>query len=232
MRRPTPRHLRVLLLFLGLTLTLAATGVARDQPAVEGMASPQPSGSAAAPSDVPFRIDAGKSQFFIDAEAGGVLAAFGHNHKFKVRDFGGIVKVPSQGLQFASLDLNVVPDSLALVDKVSDDERKEIEASMREKVLETAKFPKAWFRSAGVTVDSSNDAGSHLSVLGNLWIHGVGHKITIPATVVLKGDTLRATGTMKMRQTDYGITPFTAVAGTVRVKDEVTLSFDFVATRP
>jgi hypothetical protein len=34
---------------------------------------------------------------------------------------------------------------------------------------------------------------------------------------------------MKLRQTDYGMTPVTAVAGTIRVKDEVTISFDIVA---
>jgi polyisoprenoid-binding protein YceI len=196
------------------------------------MAAPQASGSAPAPSAAPYRIDARKSQFFVQAEAGGVLGAFAHDHKLQVKDFNGTVSLPSPALQSASLDISIVADSLTLVDKVSDDDRKEIESSMKQKVLETAKFPKITFRSVGVTVDSSDDASSRIKVLGNLWLHGVGHKIPIAMTVALKGDSLRATGTMKLRQTDYGMTPYTAAIGTIRVKDEVTLSFDIVATRP
>lgn len=160
-----------------------------------------------------------------------MFAAFAHDHKFQVREFNGTVSLPSQALQSGSVDLIMVADSLTLVDKVSDDDRKEIEGTMKQKLLETAKFPKISFRSVSVAVDSSDDASSRLKVLGNLWVHGVGHKVPIPVTVALKGDSLRATGTVKLRQTDYGMTPVTAAVGTVRVKDEVTLSFDIVAIR-
>jgi polyisoprenoid-binding protein YceI len=174
-----------------------------------------------------YRIDAGRSQFFVEAEAGGVLSVFGHNHKFQVRDFNGTVSVPSNALQSASLDLSIVADSLTLVDKVSDDDRKEIEGTMKQKLLETARFTKILFSQTRVTVDGSGDASSRFGVVGDLWLHRVRHSVTIPVTVVRKGDSLRATGTMKLRQTDYGMTPVTAVVGTVRVKDEVTLSFEY-----
>jgi polyisoprenoid-binding protein YceI len=192
-----------------------------------------PTGSAedAPPAAASYRIDTRASQFFVEAGASGVLSVFGHDHKFQVRDFGGNLHVPPNGLQSASLDLAIVADSLTLVDKVSDDDRKEIEGSMKQKVLETSKFPKIAFRTTSVTVASSGEASSHLGVVGDLWLHGVGHSVTIPVTVVQKGDSLRATGAVKIRQTDYGITPVTAVVGTVRVKDEVTISFDIVATR-
>jgi polyisoprenoid-binding protein YceI len=203
---------------------------ARDEPRNLDMA---PTGSAedAPPEAGSYRIDTRASQFFVEAGAAGVLSVFGHEHKFQVRDFGGTLRVPSNGLQSASLDLAIVADSLTLVDKVSDDDRKEIEGSMKQKVLETSKFPKIAFRTTSVTVASSGEASSRLGVVGDLWLHGVGHSVTIPVTVVQKGDSLRATGAVKIRQTDYGITPVTAVVGTVRVKDEVTISFDIVATR-
>lgn len=167
----------------------------------------------------------------MEAEAAGVFAVFGHNHRFQVRDFTGTVNVPSNGLQSASLDLRVVADSLTLVDKVSDDDRKEIEGSMKQKLLETSRFPKIVFRTTGITAASSGDASGRLGIVGDLWLHGVGHSVTFPVTVVQKGDSLRATGTVKIRQTDYGMSPVTAVVGTVRVKDEVTISLDIVATR-
>jgi len=161
-----------------------------------------------------------------------VLGAFAHDHKLQVKDFSGTVRGASKGLQFASLALDIVADSLTLVDNVSEGDRKEIEASMKQKVLETAKFPRITFRSIGVTVDGTKDASSSIKLVGNLWLHGVGHKITIPMTVTLQGDSLRAIGTTKLHQTHYGIEPYTAAIGTIRVKDEVTLSFDIVATRP
>lgn len=227
-----PRHLPALLLFAGLTVGIATTrAAARDQSGVDGKAAPQTSASEAPPSAAPYRIDARRSQFFVEAEAGGVLAVFGHNHKFQVRDFDGTVSVPLNVLQSASLDLSIVADSLTLVDKVSDADRREIESTMKQKVLETSKFPRISFRSVRVTAGSGGDASSRLGVVGDLWLHGVGHSVTIPVAVVRKADSLRATGTMKLRQTDYGMTPVTAVAGTIRVKDEVTISFDIVAIR-
>jgi polyisoprenoid-binding protein YceI len=231
MRSLAPRHLRVPFLFAGLIAGIAARhAAARDQSRVEGMAAPQASATAP-PSVAPYRIDARRSQFFAEAEAAGVLAVLGHNHKFQVRDFEGTVGVPSNALQSASLSVSIVADSLTLVDKVSDDDRKEIEGTMKQKVLETSKFPKISFRSVSVTAGSSGDASSRLGVVGDLWLHGVGHSVTIPVTVVQEADSLRVTGTMKLRQTDYGMTPVTAVAGTIRVKDEVTISFDIIAIR-
>jgi polyisoprenoid-binding protein YceI len=227
------RHLPMLFVFLGLALGIAAPRVVRgDPPRDAGVAAPQGSGSAAIPSEPPYRIDSRKSQFFVEAEAGGLLAAFAHDHKFQVRDFGGTVRGTPKALQSGSLDISIVADSLSLVDKVSDDDRREIEGTMKQKLLETAKFPKITFRSVGVAVDGGGDAKSLVKIVGNLWLHGVGHKVTIPATVAFQPDAVRATGTMKMRQTDYGMTPVTAAVGTIRVKDEITISFDIVATRP
>lgn len=231
--RSLRRGLFVFVAFSGLLSALASTGVvALDRAPDAGVAPPSPSGSAATPSEPPYRIDLRKSQLFVQAEAGGVLAAFAHDHKFQAHSFGGTVSVPGKVLQSGMLDLSILAESLTLVDKVSEDDRKEIEGSMREKVLETSKFPKISFRTVGVTVESSTDSVSQLKVVGNLWLHGVGHKITFPVAVALKGDALRATGSVKLRQTDYGMSPYTAAIGTIRVKDEVTISFDIVATHP
>lgn len=236
MGRVVLRRWLALLFVSGLVSVLTSTRPSTGDP-VDAGAAPRASGSAAVgsaavPAEPPYRIDARKSQFFVQAEGGGVLGAFAHDHKLAVKDFSGTVRGISRGLQLASFDLSIVADSLTLVDNVSESDRKEIEASMKQKVLETARFPTISFRSIGVTVDGTKDASSSVRVVGNLWLHGVGHKITIPMTVAVQGDSLRAIGTTKLHQTHYGIEPYTAAIGTIRVKDEVTLSFDIVATRP
>jgi hypothetical protein len=53
--------------------------------------------------------------------------------------------------------------------------------------------------------------------------------ITIPVRVSLDGETLHAIGVFEIRQTDFNITPFSFVNGSVGIKDVVTLSFDIVA---
>jgi polyisoprenoid-binding protein YceI len=227
---------------VGLVLAVASTrvdaqervaGAASSAPAssTAPAPSPAPSAGAAAPTQAAYHIDTRKSQFSVQAQGGGVLGVFAHDHRFEVRDFGGTITPSAKGLPGATLDLVIVAASLTLVDKVDDGERKEIEGSMRDKVLETAKFPKVTFRTVSAAVDGASGANQNLTIVGNLWLHGVGHKITMPVTVAMQGDTVRATGSYKLRQTDYGISPYAAAAGTIRVKDEVTLSFDIVATR-
>ncbi len=40
---------------------------------------------------------------------------------------------------------------------------------------------------------------------------------------------LRATGKFVLKQTDFGITPYSAAAGSITVKNEVVVSFNMVA---
>ena len=52
----------------------------------------------------------------------------------------------------------------------------------------------------------------------------------VPVQIRIEGGALRVRGEVVIRQTDFGITPVTA-GGAVRVKDDVQLSFEIVATR-
>jgi hypothetical protein len=45
------------------------------------------------------------------------------------------------------------------------------------------------------------------------------------------GDMLRATGEVSIRQSDYGIEPVSAAGGTIKLKDELKLSFDISARK-
>ena len=71
--------------------------------------------------------------------------------------------------------------------------------------------------------------GGHLN--GELSLHGVTRSQPVSARVTLKGDTLRAAGDFSVRQSDYDIKPVSAAGGTVKLKDELKLSFDIVARK-
>jgi polyisoprenoid-binding protein YceI len=69
-----------------------------------------------------------------------------------------------------------------------------------------------------------------MRVTGTLTLHGVEGGIGLPVRVVVSGDTLRASGTFSLRQTDHGMKPV-SVGGVVKVKDEVSIEFTIVAAR-
>jgi polyisoprenoid-binding protein YceI len=92
-------------------------------------------------------------------------------------------------------------------------------------VLESSKFPKITFRSVRV----SNFKGTSLTVHGDLSLHGVTKRIAMPVSVSVTPQQLRATGKYVLKQTDFGITPYSAAGGSIKVKNEVILNFNIVA---
>jgi polyisoprenoid-binding protein YceI len=180
---------------------------------------------------VNYRIDPSKSRFTVRAFTGGVFGVFGHDHTIAIRDFTGRASFDSASLQGSSLNLTIKADSLAVTDKVSDKDRREIEDTMRQKVLETAKHPEIVFRSSRIDLTRTGDATYSAKIWGVLSLHGVTREGLINARVNLSGDSIRARGEFPLRQTDYSITPVTIAAGTIKVKDELKLSFDIVAMK-
>ena len=68
-----------------------------------------------------------------------------------------------------------------------------------------------------------------LRIDGRLTLHGVTKTVIIPVAARLNGNRMTATGEATVRQSDFGIRPVSAGGGTVRVKDEVEVTFSIVA---
>ena len=102
---------------------------------------------------------------------------------------------------------------------------------MHKEVLETEKYPEIIFETSRVAATKTGDGEYRADISGTLNLHGVTKNHTITANLSVKGDILRATGSFALRQTDYGIKPVSAVAGALKVKDEVKFSFDIQAKR-
>lgn len=208
---------------LCLASSLAWVGPARD--AVPKESAPPDT------SRLHYRIDAAKSRFSIETETSGLSAMFGHDHKIAVRDFEGVVSFNPGAPETASLELTVRPDSLRLLDEdVRPADRRDIEATILN-VLKASVYSKIVFASTAVTAHTIGDGIFDVQIAGELTMRGVRRGVTIPTQVIVRPDLLRATGSLKLRQTDYKIEPFSFAGGTVKVKDAVTLSFDLIATR-
>jgi polyisoprenoid-binding protein YceI len=187
--------------------------------------------SAGSPARVSYRIDVPRSRFVVNTETTGMSSMFGHDHKLEVGNYAGEVKlVPGEPVT-ASLELSVRADSLRAVEERDEDISAEIDAALRDHVLETHKYPTITFKSRAVRATARADGSFDVNLAGDLDLHGVRRQVTIPCKLSLRGDALRATGTVPLRQRDFKIAPFSFAGGTVTVADRVTLSFTIVATR-
>lgn len=178
-----------------------------------------------------YRIDPAKSNITIRATRSGLLKAFGHDHTIAVRDFTGDAEITPDSLTPASLQLNIKADSLAIIDKISNDERAEIENTMKNQVLETGKYPQITFKSTNVAAEKTGDAKFTVKLWGDINLHGVTGSGYIVSQVTFNGNSLRATGGFSLKQTDYKIDPPSVAGGTIKVKDELKFTFDIVAVQ-
>ena len=176
-------------------------------------------------------MDAKQSRFIVETQTSGLTSLFGHDHKIEVGEFTGVATVSTGALAVSKLDLSVNPASLKLVDEPNVGERQAVEAALRDDVLETAKYPQITFKTKLVGSERRGDGTYDVRLTGELFLHGVRRTVTVPARVSLEGETMHAIGLVEIRQTDFKITPFSFVKGTVAIRDAVILSFDIVATR-
>jgi len=104
------------------------------------------------------------------------------------------------------------------------------EAMVGPGVLHATRFPTVTFRSKDVRGKTTAPGAYDLNITGDLSLHGMTRSVALPLRVEVSADTLKASGRLVLRQTDYGISPVT-VAGVVKVKDEITIEYAFVATK-
>jgi polyisoprenoid-binding protein YceI len=178
-----------------------------------------------------YKIDAQKSRFFVATGSAGVFSAFGHKHKISIPEFSGEVSFDPADLSKTSLHLSIVSNSLVVVadNQKEEKDKPKIEEAMREKVLEVSKFPDVDFRATGISASSIGQDEYDAEIHGDLTLHGVTRNITVKAKVDLGKDQLTAKGEFPLKQTDYQIQPVSVAGGTVKVKDEIRLSFEMLA---
>ena len=178
-----------------------------------------------------FDINTKRSRLIVQAFVEGLLSSFGHNPKFSVGEINGEVQTVSDQPQTAVIRIQFRPDSLKLLDDVSEKDRKEIEETMKNQVLETSRFPEIMLESTGVSGEMIFQGRYQVNITGNLSLHGTTRPEKLQAQVTANDGQLRAEGDFRLRQTDYGIKLFKAAGGTLKVKDEVKVEFDVVAKR-
>ena len=167
------------------------------------------------------------SRFEVKTGKAGLLGFAGHTHVVRALGFAGRVVYYPNASSESRVEIVVPADSLAVLTSSDTAEIRKVTHAMRTDVLHVDQYPVIGFVSTSVvpTVD-----GFH--VQGRLSLAGQTREVSCDIRAVVGTDTLRATGGFSVKQTDYGIRPYRGgPAGTVRVADRVTFSFEAVGIR-
>jgi len=184
------------------------------------------------PRVVRYRLVPAQSTFTVQAFAEGLLSAFGHDPVLAIKDFSGEVQFVPGSFEAASVKMTVKADSIVLSTEVKEKDRIEMEQTMREQVLEIAKYPEIVFVSSNISVTKLAEGRYRARVIGDLTFHGATQKnLWITPEVTVSGESLSAKGVFSLKQTDFGIKPFSAAAGTIKLKNELKFSFDIAAEK-
>jgi polyisoprenoid-binding protein YceI len=102
---------------------------------------------------------------------------------------------------------------------------------MRHQVLETSRFSRIVYECTRGNANRTGESAYLATLNGKLSMHGVTRPQTITAQVSVLRDGFKATGGFTLKQTDYEIPLVSALGGAIRVKDELTFSFDLAAKK-
>jgi polyisoprenoid-binding protein YceI len=94
------------------------------------------------------------------------------------------------------------------------------------KSLDVSRFPEIRF-----TTDAIDKAADGYRLTGSLHIRGRSRKHVIDLRTEYLGDSWRIRTESIVRQSDYGIKPYSLLMGSVRVADDVTISFAAVRVK-
>jgi polyisoprenoid-binding protein YceI len=185
-----------------------------------------------APATVTYILDPSQSKFMAHANRSGLLWFKGHSHHLAANEFSGKVELTPETITPASLRLVVKAASLHETGADFTEPQKQIiNKELREIVLHPDQYPDITFQSTNVTAKNSGAGRYEVKIDGNLTLHGITKRITIPAVVTLNGDNLRAVGKFSIDRNDFKVKATSAFHGLVRVDDDVKFEFDIVGRK-
>jgi len=162
-------------------------------------------------------VDIEHSSLTIRVFKSGFFSGFAHDHEISAPLFSGSVDGDTLAveLQFDARKLTVLDP------EASPNDRAKIQETMlSDKVLDAQRFPEIRFVARQVKRTEPNT----YSVEGELTLHGTTHTIAVPVSFA-DG---HYSGSVKLKQTDFGIEPIRIFGGSVKVKDVVEIGFDIV----
>jgi polyisoprenoid-binding protein YceI len=177
-----------------------------------------------------YTIDPASSRIIVQLTQEGFLAKLRPRNEVVIKDFNGKIQVAQNDESDIAVVLESEVNSLTNVDKdMSEFERKEFHNVLHNVVLESEKFPTIKFASISVTDVQGSNEGRTFTLNGDLTIREVTRRVAVPLSVTIREQELRATGEGRIKQSEFGIKPYTGGLGAIKIADEVKVNFVIVA---
>ena len=225
--RPTngrPRVLEALCLASCAAMLAIGHGEARAQSQPSSPIAP-PNSAASLDSVVYHLIP--ESRFEVKTSKAGLFGFAGHDHVVRAGAFNGYVVYFPGHPESSHLEVIILADSLEVLTPPDTSEIRQVTEIMRTQVLHVEENPDIRFTATG---GPANDKGMRLQ--GELTLVGRTRPVPVDADIRIGPDTIRASGTFSVKQTDFGIKPYSGgPGGTVKVGDRLTFTFDAIALR-
>jgi hypothetical protein len=219
-----------------LVLSLGACAAPRRHPS-----APRPPNQAglalqSLPPPGAYKIDSPGSELRVLVYRAGPLANLGHNHVMVSHAVTGLVQVGSS-ISTSSFSLKVPVESFAVDEREARSEEgddfpgdipEDAKTGTRRNMLSAAVLNAAEFPDIAVT--SATLSGTADALTAVLSISIAGHEASVSAPCSLQGDahTLTAVGSVELRQTAIGMTPYSLLHGALQVQDAMQVKFRIV----
>lgn len=168
------------------------------------------------------RFDASDSQCRVFVRRAGLLSAVGHDLELRASEL--VLDVDVAALR---VHARFVARALEVVDAVEGRERRPGKLSPKDKaqinenlandVLEVTRYPAIEFESTRI-----EPAPDGYRVHGRLSLHGQTRELTF----MVKRNGARLSGEVGIHQPDFGIAPYRALGGALRIRPDVSVAFE------
>jgi polyisoprenoid-binding protein YceI len=180
-----------------------------------------------------YTIDLSQSRVIATLTQEGFISRRYPNHRVDVKNFNGKIEASeNDGAQIA-VEVEAEAKSLTNADEgMTDFERKEFHSVLNNEVLESGKFPVIKFVSTSISDASKSGEARKFTLNGDLTLRDTTKPVSFPVVVTVSKDQLRATGEAELKQSDFGIKPYSGKLGLIKIGDVIKIKFEVVAKSP
>jgi len=188
-----------------------------------------------------YQLDPARSKVHVYVFRGGAAARAGHNHILSAPHFAGYAFAPAGSPPSkARFDLRV-PLAMMTIDDpalrantgggfAGERSQDDIEGTQRNmlgpKGLDAERYPYLDVRSTTISGD-----WPILVAEVDVTIKGATHRQPVMLRVDRDDESLKVSGTMVLRHTDFGLEPYSVLGGLLAVQDALAIDFELVGTR-
>jgi len=183
---------------------------------------------------VSYEVDKTASDFVVHVHRKGLLSPLLHDHYLIPTAWSARATFDPDNPQATSVTVVVSAGSLldAQPELSAEDKRKVERQVAGPEVLNSAQYPEIRFKAERFEPSLRPNAEPGVvrgTLVGMLTLHGQTHTIRVPVAARHSPGELRVNGNTSVRQTEYGIKPYSTALGAIAVHDRVDITFSLAA---